>query len=56
MKSFYLSKTLWVNVLAAVALFVQQQYGFAMPPQFEAYFFIALNLFLRTVTHQELTA
>lgn len=55
MKKWYLSKTLYVNLLAAVALFVQNQFGYVIPPEFQAYILILVNLFLRTITKEELT-
>lgn len=55
-KSWYLSRTLWVNVLAAVALFLQNQYGFVMPPELQAGFLMALNVVLRVITKEGLTA
>ena len=55
-KKFWLSKTLWVNVLAAVALFVQNQYGWAIPMEYQGYALMVINLVLRTITKEELTA
>ena len=56
MKSWYLSRTLWVNLLAAVAVFVQAQYGYIISPEIQAYVLVALNAFLRVATKDELTA
>lgn len=54
MKKWYLSKTLWVNALAAVAVFVQNQYGYFIPPEYQAYALVVVNMALRAITHQEL--
>ncbi len=50
-----MSKTLWINVIAAVAVFVQSQYGYAVSPELQAYALLAINLSLRTVTKTGLT-
>ena len=55
-KPFWSSKTLWVNVLAAVALFVQNQYGYALSPDLQAYILILVNIILRTVTKTGISA
>ena len=56
MKPWYTSRTLYVNLLAAVALFAQSQLGFALPPGTEAYVLIVVNLILRVITKTGLTA
>ena len=56
MKHFYQSKTLWVNVIAAVALFLQNQWGYVLPPGAEGYVLIVVNLILRLITKTGLTA
>ena len=56
MKPWYTSKTLWANVVAAVALFMQQQYDYILPPGIEAYALIVVNLVLRSITNKELSA
>lgn len=55
-KPFYTSKTLWTNVIAALALFVQQQYGYVVDPSLQAYALMVVNLVLRTVTKTGLSA
>jgi len=49
-KKWYQSKTLWVNLVAAVCLFVENQYGYAISPELQAYALIAVNVVLRLVT------
>lgn len=56
MKPWYLSKTLWVNALAAVAMFAQNQFGYILSPEVQAYVLVVANILLRTVTHEELSA
>lgn len=52
MKSWYKSRTLWVNAVAAVAMFVQQQFGFAVPAELQMYFLTLLNVVLRFDTKE----
>ena len=56
MKKWYLSKTLWVNVIAAVAFFVQKQYGFFVPEDLQLQCIVWINVVLRLITKQELMA
>lgn len=56
MKKFYQSKTLWVNLLASVSLFVQQQYGYVIPVETQGYALLLINALLRVITKEELTA
>lgn len=53
-KKFYLSKTLWVNVVAAVAIAVQTKYGFAIGPEYQTIIVALLNLVLRSVTKEKI--
>lgn len=55
MTKWYLSKTFWVNFLAALAMFIQNQYGYAIPAEYQAYALVLVNLFLRTITKTELS-
>lgn len=54
-KKWYVSRTLWVNVLAAVALFIQNQYGWILPPETQAYALMVINMVLRVITKQPLS-
>lgn len=56
MKKFYQSKTLWVNLLGAVALFIQQEYGYAIPVETQGYALLLINALLRVITKEELKA
>ena len=55
MKKFWTSRTLWVNAIAAIAFFVQQQFGYIIPPEFQAYLLVLINMFMRTITKTGLT-
>lgn len=56
MKKWYQSKTLWVNALAALAFFVQAQFGYVVPMELQATVLAAINLILRAVTKEGLSA
>lgn len=53
-KRWYLSKTLWVNAIALVALFLQSQYGFVIDAEEQVAIVAVINLVLRFVTKQPL--
>ncbi len=53
-KSWWKSKTLWVNTVAAVALFVQSQYGYVIGLDLQGYGLVIINTFVRTITHEDL--
>lgn len=50
-KKWYMSKTLWTNALAAIAGFIQAQFGYVIDPQIQVYAVLALNFGLRFVTN-----
>jgi len=49
-KVWWKSKTLWVNVIAMVAMIVQSQYGFFIAVEEQAAIIVVLNLILRAIT------
>ena len=49
-KVWWKSKTLWVNVIAMVAMIVQSQYGFLIAVEEQAAIIVVLNLILRAIT------
>lgn len=51
-KKFWESRTMWVNVIAAVALAVQTQTGFIVGPELQALVLSGVNLFLRSITNR----
>lgn len=54
MKPFWKSKTLWVNVIATIALGYQTATGFVIAPEYQAYALAVVNFLLRVITKQEL--
>ena len=52
MKPFYLSKTLWVNLVAIVAIVIQSYTSYALPPEIQVTVFALINLVLRATTGQ----
>lgn len=54
-KKWYLSKTIWSNIVAGVVMLVQTKYGFVIPAEYQTIAVTAINLGLRIVTHQQVT-
>lgn len=54
-KPWYLSKTLWVNVIALIALFCQKANGFVISPEEQMGILAVVNLVLRLVTNKGLS-
>lgn len=55
MKRWFQSKTIWVNVLAAICLAVQAKWGFVIDAQAQAAILIVANLILRGMTKEAVT-
>lgn len=55
MKVWYRSKTLWVNLIAVVALIAQAQYGFVIAPAEQVGILAVINVILRAITNEGLT-
>lgn len=53
-KKWYLSKTMWVNAIAVVALGIQNAFGWEISPEIQAYALAGINIILRIVTKEEL--
>jgi hypothetical protein len=51
-KKWYTSKTVWVNIIAAGALFAQMKWGFIVDPATQALILSGVNLVLRKITKQ----
>lgn len=49
-KPFYLSKTLWVNAIAAIAMVAQSKLGFVIDAEAQGALLILANVVLRFVT------
>ncbi len=56
MKKIWQSKTLWANVLGAISYFAAQQFGVNIPPDVVATILTTINIALRLITKDGLTA
>jgi len=54
-KPFYLSKTLWINVIAVMALLFQLKLGFLISPEEQIAILAVINLIVRAITKEELS-
>jgi len=55
MKPWYMSRTLWVNIIAIVVLVAQMQFGFEVDEEAELAILAVINLIMRIITKQPLT-
>lgn len=53
-KKWYKSKTLWINIIALIAILAQTQHGFIIHPEEQAALLTIINLALRMITNTEL--
>ena len=53
-KPFYLSKTIWVNVIAFIVLIAQSRFGFIINAEEQIGLLAVINLILRIITDQPL--
>ena len=49
-KNVVKSTTIWVNVIAAGAMFVQRQYGYVIPPEVQLLILAGINAIVRLFT------
>ena len=54
-KRWYTSKTLWVNLLAIVALVAQAEFGYLLDAEAQAALLAIINLILRAITKKGLS-
>lgn len=54
-KSWYFSKTLWVNVAAIAAIAIQGQTGYVIDPTTQTVALGMVNLILRKISKTEIT-
>ena len=54
-KHFLTSKTLWVNLIAFIAMAAQLKWGWAVGPEYQAMALTGINAVLRVVTKGEIT-
>lgn len=53
-KDWYLSRTVWVNIIAIAVMVAQAQCGFIVAPQEQIAALAIINLALRAITGKEL--
>ena len=53
-KLWYTSKTLWLNIVAIVAIILQGQFGYSLSPELQVAFLALINIALRAVTKTEI--
>jgi hypothetical protein len=51
-KRWFVSKTLWVNIVAIIALLIQRYYGTVLSTEDQAVIIAAINIALRPFTKQ----
>lgn len=51
-KAWWRSKTLWVNMVAGLALLAQSQFGFVIDGEVQAAILTVVNLVLRLITNE----
>jgi len=51
-KAWWRSKTLWVNLVAGVALLVQSQFGFVLDGEVQGAILMLINFALRLITNE----
>ena len=54
-KRWYTSKTLWLNLLAIIALIAQAELGYVLDAEAQAALLAVINLILRIITKQGLS-
>jgi hypothetical protein len=54
MTKFWASKTFWVNLLVAIALFVSNQYGVTLSAETTGLALVGINFVLRAITNDPL--
>jgi hypothetical protein len=55
MKKWYLSKTLWANLIAAIGTFTAAQFGIEISAEMVVTILTVLNVILRAITKEGLT-
>jgi hypothetical protein len=55
-KTWYTSKTIWVNAIALVVVIIQAYTGYVVDPVYQGYALAIINLILRFVTTKAIIA
>lgn len=50
-KRIYESKTFWINIIAIITFVAQSKFGYILDPSIQIQILGAINILLRTVTH-----
>ena len=53
-KTWYTSKTLWVNAIAIIAIIAQGQFGFIIDPVVQLAILGVVNIILRAITGEDI--
>jgi len=53
-KVWYVSKTLWLNIIAVAAIVLQGQFGYTISPEIQVAILALINIILRAITKQEI--
>lgn len=53
-KKWYLSKTIWINIISLAALMLQSQISFELTSEETAGILVVINLILRAITKEPL--
>jgi len=54
MKEYIKSKTLWLNIIALIAIISAGQFGFVLDGTIQAAMLVMINVLLRMITKEEL--
>lgn len=54
-KSVFRSKTIWINIIALIALIIEKQYGFGMSADLQMELLTIVNIILRLITHEKIS-
>lgn len=54
-KKIIQSKIIWTNLLAVIALLIQQKYGFMISVELQTEILAVINIILRTLSDKKLT-
>ena len=53
-KKWYTSKTIWVNVIAAISSLVASQFGYTITVELQAGILMGINIILRIITKESI--
>ncbi len=53
-KKFYVSKTIWVNFIALIAVVANEAFGFNISPEIQGGAITVINVILRAITKEEI--